>query len=90
MSFLADYAKSAIISAQKRIDTVLDIKPEDDAEEEEEENVLQKDELETEPEETSNVQHDISGVGEDSKLEKHDGWQWDGPSQVIIFTMFSF
>uniref|UniRef100_A0A914Q5U3 Uncharacterized protein n=1 Tax=Panagrolaimus davidi TaxID=227884 RepID=A0A914Q5U3_9BILA len=91
MSFLADYAKSAIIQAQKRIDTVLDIKPEEAEEEEEEveeENILQSDDTEDVSDGTSNVGRDIINVGEEeTKSEKPDAWQLDGPSQndpVII------
>uniref|UniRef100_A0AC34GXZ9 TATA element modulatory factor 1 TATA binding domain-containing protein n=1 Tax=Panagrolaimus sp. ES5 TaxID=591445 RepID=A0AC34GXZ9_9BILA len=82
MSFLADYAKSAIIQAQKRIDTVLDIRPEEEAEEEEEENVLQNDDNVAEQEENSHVEHGSSKVGEEeAKSEKHDAWQLEGTSQ---------
>lgn len=91
MSFLADYAKSAIIQAQKRIDTVLDIRPEEEAEEEEEENVLQNDDNVAEQEENSHVEHGSSKVGEEeAKSEKHDAWQLEGTSQVFIKTFFSY
>jgi DNA repair exonuclease SbcCD ATPase subunit len=84
-SIVGNTFKSAIISAQKRIDTVLDIRPEEGAEEEEVENVLQNEEIEDENEEaSSNIEHEISHVGEEAKSEKHDTWQLEGPSQDTI------